>query len=1196
MAKTGKRGSGKFLTGLIAFLLGFIIAVIVETGVILGGGYYIINYVKIDTLFSIAGQPNRDDGDKPIYINTDSYATIISLINEITDLASGGWEDLPVGTLIEMSPILEERLGDLCDMVAEDYGVYIDMADLKQQTGGSLQTYFMDDVIREIRPYEVVTKVAAKNGSDIAGNPYVVTILDGREAYTVQADGERCVVYYDEYIEGADGNYYRVTDNKGSDQALPAYLAQDAETWLVRTNSVWKDELETAVPVADGSFVYRQYYYHNPSTGEYTATTLNEEDDAEGNTIYSFDYYDHDAAPYPAQYGSDVQRYTGNYLINAAGEREYLTYADTDADGNAVTGSLEITVGYIMDRNFDINTLYYVGLPEVLADVMGQDPILDMLFEGITLGEMYSRGIEFSEQVDQFALADVLKPTAEEDDILLYLCYKIRNVDRQTLTASYTYIGEDGTEEERTANIILGSDGVIDKVVDAETGEELEKTRVRDINQLIGDLDITILTGPVAIEDNNLMAYIVYGISDIRANGDGTYSAVYSAGGENEACTVYVNESGNIASVVRDSDGSPVRPATKDDIDDRLNGITDALTLADFVSVTPSHTGADGRAVNNNIMLFTVYSATMQPGEAMTDENGVYYSGTYHDENGDSYSARIYVKDGSLPVSEQSVSHVVYSVDGGLTYTADGALTSISEVEGQINRLADVLTIGDIISIDPEDRLMSKLGSYTINNISAAMDEIVVSDAVDVDPADDIIMYVAFGVTDVYEQNGRWYGTYHGLDGQSTVQAEILTDTVTVSGAEQIIAVGIAGADGAPVTEGGEVFNGTPVSQVGARVQNITEDISAIAFIGDVSVQSPVMMYIGYGVTSVSVNEDGVYTGIYTDENGYSYPCTIEVDGEGNVSSVYYVDAGGRVEVDGVKIADLQGRVDGITSALTIGEIIGEDNISADDKLLNMIKDSTVDGLSDTFDSLSVQNLFSEEIYDHYYRVVESDPSSGEVIYNPNYTYYTLGADGTYVYVGSVAQGQMDPDTVYYVRFGSEWLLAVDTVTGTDQIVFNPEYVYYTRTDNGDGTYSYELVGGDGRLSALDGSTEYYTRGRATGVWYLLLYDVVDSGSAEVVYTVNELGNMMTEAADNLTNSTLWDFYEAGVIEEPSHNRVPILAATEATPGAEEFTMNVNVQGTPVQISFGYYVFKEVADCTIDEIMNAVTILTNLIN
>lgn len=1235
--RTRKRGSGKFLTGLIAFLLGFIMAFVVEIGVIVGGGYYVLNYVNIDTLFSAAGQPNRDENNKPIYINTDAYATIMALINEIAGLASTDWDDMPIGTIIEMSPILEERLVELCKMCADNYGVYIDVDDLKQQTGGTLQSYFMDDVIREIRPYEVVVKTSADQGNDIADNPFLVTILDGQEVSTVDVNGERCIVYYDEYIEGADGNYYRVVDNAGSDQALPSYLAADAEKWLVQTNSVWKDDLATALPVAEGSFVYRQYYYYNPATQEYTATTRSTQTDSDGNEIYTFEYYDHASAAYPAEYGSDPQRYTGNYIINDSGEREYLTYTQTDSDGNETQKSLEITVGYIMDKNFDINTLYYVDLTDVLAEVMGTDPILDMLFNGITLGEMFSRGIEFSEQVDQFALADILKPTAEEDDVLLYLCYKIRNIDRNTLTAAYTYTYEDGREEERTAQIILGEDGVIDKVVDAQTGEELYKTRVRDINDLIEGLDISVLTGPVEISDNNIMAYIVYGITDIQPNADGTYSAIYHADGESFACTVYVNADDEITSVIRDSDGSPIRGATKDEIGDRLNGAMDVMPLADLVPVTPSHTGADGRTVNNNIMLFTIYSATMSPadsGDAFTDDVGTYYNGTYYDENGVAYKAHIYVKDGSVPVSEQRISHVVYSADGGATYTENGVKTSINGVEGQITRLTEVLTIGDIISIDPDDRLMSKLGGYTINNISDAINEIVVSDAVNIGPDEDIMLYVAFGITDVTDNgDGTYSAVYNGLDG--TTQPVILQTQQAADGDGNpiTIVVGIETADGQPVTDGGEVFNGTIMSEVGSRVQNITNDMSAVSFMGGVSPDSPIMMYIGYGVSGVGVDEDGAYTGTYTDENGYSYPCYIEVGTDGNVSSVYYIDGGTRTEISGVKVADLQGRIDDLTTTLTIGEIIGEENIDESDTILNLVKDSTIDelpdrineltigeivggditeddkilylikdstvgNLQDTIDALTVQDMYSAEIYNHYYRVVAENPSSGEVLYNSHYTYYTRNDDGSYTSVGTIAQGEMDPDTTYYVHFDSEWLNVVgssELINSASDIVFNPEYLYYTRTDNPDGTHTYELVNGDGRLTSLDVDHEYFTRGRATGVWYLLLYDDVDGQSVEVKYTVNELGDMMAEAVTNLTNATLWDFYQAGIIEEPSHNLVPIREYHDGDaldPGETHDYIYYN----SVQISSTEYVLKQVADCTIDEIMNAVTILTNLIN
>ena len=58
--KTRSRG-GKILTGIIAFLLGFIIALVAEVGAIIGAGWFFLNK-PIDSIFAIFDLKN-DDGD-----------------------------------------------------------------------------------------------------------------------------------------------------------------------------------------------------------------------------------------------------------------------------------------------------------------------------------------------------------------------------------------------------------------------------------------------------------------------------------------------------------------------------------------------------------------------------------------------------------------------------------------------------------------------------------------------------------------------------------------------------------------------------------------------------------------------------------------------------------------------------------------------------------------------------------------------------------------------------------------------------------------------------------------------------------------------------------------------------------------------------------------------------------------------------
>ncbi len=1159
MANTSSRRSGKLLTGIVAFLLGFIFAIVVEVGVVVGAGYFIMTQ-PLETIFATIGFTNADeDGNK--FIDTDQVTTVMDLVNELKAIAGLGWDNMSIGDITVLSPALDAKLREWCGMAA-DYGITIDFDDLKATPLGDFEAYVRNDLMYGISLYDVV-EAAVGDGGGMTDSYIMTTLLRGQEAATVSDSyGNEYVVYYDEYVPNADGTYMRVVDNAVSDQVYPENLTP--EDWVVETSAM-----------IDGVNVCRQYYYYDSAEGRCTATASN----ADGTFSYNTPAADN---LYSAEYGADPQRYTGNYTLDENGEPEYLTYVDDDGEER----SLEVSLGYFLDYNTSMVTFYFVDVPALLADYMGESDLAQSMFEGITLGDFLNNRVEFDAQVDNFELAAILNPTPDED-ITAYLCYHISNIQSVTgeeysHTATYRYTDEDGVEHEGTAYIYVDEDGAIDRVVDSVTGEDIPASKVSEVNDLIENVDISVLTGAVTVDDT-LMAYMVYGITDIVDTGDG-YTAVYHGDDATYNCTIEVNENNEIMTVTLEN-GDRVYGATLDQLTERLDDAMTTLSLSDLLTVGPSYTDADGTVHNNNIMMFITFSATMKADAEITADG--WYAGTYYDENDQGYDARIYVDDPLAEPADRKVTRVEYTTDG-VTWQA-GQKTVVDSVSDQVSRLTNVLTIADIIDIDPDDRLMSKLGDYTINTIGEAIDNICISDAVNVTPTDEIMLYVAFGVTDVYEQNGEYYGTYHPLDGSEEYEV-ILNTQIAEDG--QIIVISLTRTDGS-----GEVIEGTSIQDVSDRVENLQNDL-AITTVIDIEPDNEIMMYIAYGVTDISVDENGQYVGTYTDDSGYTYTCYIVVtegivervyyrDTQGNdidvkgtpigeignkvgsltedmsitsiidiepdstimmyigygisnvqavadlsyaytgtytdengvehtayietvtgngqtvVGRAYYIDNGEEVAVSGTKIADIGDQVEGLTGTLTIGEIIGEENINEDDRILGLVADSTIDNLSDTIASLTVQEMYAEEIY---------------------------GSNG--------------------------WITAT-------QENFDSAYLYYTL--EGD---KYVLAGTNGHFDSFptDGTT-YYTRGKATGIWYLLLY----TDGSEVSYSVNNMGDMMTAAVSNLNEATLQDFVEAGII-------------------TGDITGEIPTGGT-----LGNLTWMPIADMTIDELLEAVNFISELL-
>ena len=383
--------------------------------------------------------------------------------------------------------------------------------------------------------------------------------------------------------------------------------------------------------------------------------------------------------------------------------------------------------------------------------------------------------------------------------------------------------------------------------------------------------------------------------------------------------------------------------------------------------------------------------------------------------------------------------------------------------------------------------------------------DLAITTVIDIEPDNEIMMYIAYGVTDIsVDENGQYVGTYTDDSGYTYTCYIVVTEGIV----ERVYYRDTQG--------NGIEVKGTPIGEIGNKVGSLTEDMSITSII-DIEPDSTIMMYIGYGISNVQAVADRsyAYTGTYTDENGVEHTAYIETvteNGQTVVGRAYYIDNGEEVAVSGTKIADIGDQVDGLTATLTIVEIIGEENINADDRILGLVADSTIENLSDTIASLTVQEMYAEEIY--------GDNQEG------------AGENG--------------------------WITAT-------QDNFDPAYLYYTYDDVTD---KYILAGNNGHLDSLpsDGTT-YYTRGKATGIWYLLLY----TDGSEVSYSVNNMGDMMTAAVSNLNEATLQDFVDAGII-------------------TGDITGEIPTGGT-----LGNLTWMPIADMTIDELLEAVNFISELL-
>ena len=499
-------------------------------------------------------------------------------------------------------------------------------------------------------------------------------------------------------------------------------------------------------------------------------------------------------------------------------------------------------------------------------------------------------------------------------------------------------------------------------------------------------------------------------------------------------------------------------------------------------------------------------------------------------------------------------------ISGGYYYNLSGELVvlhalTIGEVRGDENGLMSVFDdvyltdlLGGQESVD--DVFLSTLEGITFGDLlnnkvvfNDLLDRITVPQVIDVTPDDAIMLYMGYSLTDVAAAQGDDYnytGTLHfyemGDDG-SWIETSTPTAYITVGEANTVESVYYYDDEGNKVD-----YSGVSITNINSQTANIqysikvkdiididensdkfmqkigeyyiadvgdvVDELVLADFLGNISPDDSLMVYMVYGVNGVEAVTDETlgysYTATYNLADGttaeayivteYVYDETTGARSE-VITEVYYYaagDDGTPVKTEcGTHINDVNARVDGLMDDLTLDEIM---EIRSDNTILDALRDSTINSLAGDVNSLSIQQLFADDIY-------------------------------------VTQEGETKVSAVLYEVVEDEG----DVTDSTTQIAFDSAYLYYAKTTEGD----IVLAGSDGHFDTFAemAGVTYYTYGATVGVWSLLLYN---SNGCEEVYTVNNVAEMQLNVMKNIQNCTLFRFYEMGVIGDGT--------ATEADP------------------------------------------------
>lgn len=540
-------------------------------------------------------------------------------------------------------------------------------------------------------------------------------LLNGVEADYIFADGQNRPLYF-EYLTPTDEGYVRVGDSA----SLPAELSE----FVVSENGNFKIY-----------FYQTDKWYVARKSDVYAETTAE----------YSF-------------YSGEHAVCTGNYYLDANGEK-------VDEDPISLRTFMEGGAAGAFDR-VKITALFNAEEGGIIDEILGD----------ITLGNLLNGEVNFDEKINNLELGKLIEVDLN-DDIMLFFAYGLSDMtDNGNGTWSARYkLGDEGA----IPVTVTVENGKITAIRD-ENGVNLKGTTVADIGTLTQKIDIGIFLDVSA--DNKILSYLAYGITDLQQDENGNWTCVF---GE-DPCTVEVDENGYITSVQNTVTGGKVEIATIDQLTERVNGVTNDLKIGDIVDVkgnklleklagyTLSNIGeaTDNIAISdvtdipydNKIMAYLAFGVTK-----------VNYAG------GDTAAAKIKV-DGTeydcvLNLEEGNIVGGYYLDVNADNRRVDLEGTTLKDVSARVDGLTQDLTIGDLVTIGPEDKILSCLADCTISNLDDGVSNLGLGDVIDVE-ATTIMAYLGYGIKDISLTPGTNSGTavYADPDG-SEQKVYLVTQT-----------------------------------------------------------------------------------------------------------------------------------------------------------------------------------------------------------------------------------------------------------------------------------------------------------------------------------------------------------------------------------------------------------------------------------
>lgn len=577
------KGGSKLFVSIIAFLLGFIFAILAEVGAIFGVYFYVTSQ-DIDSILAAVGLPNRDENGNNRYINTDpENGGAKTLKDLIASLQGMFYENGELSILNKSFNDIEELIPATNMLLSLVYSTLGDYVDLNREKFESAKFTEIAQVLSDSVMNVHIGTLLEKMNSDMAENEnilvkslllgaeteYATVIYDGSaETRTVSSETAelKFPVLYDIYRDDGMG-WSREQDSSNGKNGFHANLKEgdrDEEYYI---------DVSTVTEKADGEELTNRtgkLCYVPCKVTEYgiqpAGYKMSEYEYDKNGEKYVFQYVDYEAGTdfiavkansegrYVLDYsriwdslnpsyagGSDTStRFLGYSYFDEYG-RDYFYIEDKEGqdrpDLKTISGKNYFRDSANKAVQLDPLTLYdliyntYDPLYSVaVTEVVGKNAeVAHDLFGKTTLGDLLDGNVKFENLVNGMELSSLVNNVKPDNKLMAYIVFKLSDV-KEVRTADgevigYTAIYNKFEKDCEEVNVILDENGNINTVKSKRTGAILAGVKVDEVAAIADKMTVNLLTDISA--NDSIMSYIGYGIYGIKEeageNGYGAY-------------------------------------------------------------------------------------------------------------------------------------------------------------------------------------------------------------------------------------------------------------------------------------------------------------------------------------------------------------------------------------------------------------------------------------------------------------------------------------------------------------------------------------------------------------------------------------------------------------------------------------------------------------------------------------------------